>query len=139
MSTTGVRIVLDTNILIAIIGRRSPYRWVFDEIINGGFILCVSNEIILEYKEILQKKTGEIVAGNMIGFFTAHPFVKMFEPFYKFQLITQDKDDNKFVDCAIAANASCIVTNDKHFNEVKQHKFPEVSVLSISEFEKKFR
>jgi predicted nucleic acid-binding protein len=75
----------------------------------------------------------------MIDFFTIHPFVEKFEPFYKFQLITHDNDDNKFVDCAIAANASCIVTNDKHFNEVKQHKFPKVNVLSISEFENKFR
>jgi predicted nucleic acid-binding protein len=90
-------------------------------------------------KKYFKKKTGEIVAGNMIDFFTAHPFVKMFEPFYKFQLITQDKDDNKFVDCAIAANASCIVTNDKHFNEVKQHKLPTATVLNIIEFEKKFR
>ncbi|NLO51890.1 MAG: putative toxin-antitoxin system toxin component, PIN family [Bacteroidales bacterium] len=139
MSTTGVKIVLDTNILIAIIGRKSPYRWIFDEIIDGGIILCVSNEIILEYKEILQKKAGKVVASNMIGFFTIHPYVEKFEPFYKFQLITHDNDDNKFVDCAIAANASCIVTNDKHFNEVKQHKFPKVNVLSISEFENKFR
>jgi predicted nucleic acid-binding protein len=61
MSTTGVKLVLDTNILIAIIGRKSPYRWIFDEIIDGGLILCVSNEIILEYKEILQKRREKLL------------------------------------------------------------------------------
>lgn len=34
------------------------------------------------------------------------------DPHYTFALIEADKDDNKFVDCAIAANAKCIVTED---------------------------
>ena len=33
------------------------------------------------------------------------------DPHYTFALIEADKDDNKFVDCAIAANAKCIVLN----------------------------
>ncbi len=139
MNTTGIKIVLDTNILIAIIGRKSPYRWIFDGIINGDFILCVSNEIILEYREILQIKTGIVVAKNMIDFLTIHPFVEKHDPFYNFQLISQDKDDNKFVDCAIAANAFCIVTHDHHFKILDKIKFPEVRTCSISEFESKLK
>lgn len=42
--------------------------------------------------------------------------------------------DNKFIDCAIAANADYIVTNDKHFNVVKNIDFPKVNILSIQEF-----
>ena len=37
------------------------------------------------------------------------------DPHYTFALIEADKDDNKFVDCAIAANAKCIATEDKRF------------------------
>lgn len=139
MSTIGVRIVLDTNILIAIIGRKSPYRWIFDRIISGRIRLCVSNEIIFEYKEILQIKNGINVAKNMIDFFTIHPFVERQEPYFKFQLISQDADDNKFVDCAISSNASCIVSNDKHFNELKTIAFPKVSVMTLQEFEDQYK
>lgn len=135
MNTTGVKIVLDTNILIAIIGQKSPFRWIFDKIINGEFILCVSNEIIQEYKEILQLKTGLEVANNMIDFFTVHPCVEKYDPYYNFQLISQDQDDNKFVDCAIAANALALVSNDKHFQELKEISFPRVRILTLNEFQ----
>ncbi len=35
MNTTAPRIVLDTNILIASIGKKSPFRWIFDCVIEG--------------------------------------------------------------------------------------------------------
>lgn len=53
---------------------------------------------------------------------------------YTFALIEADKDDNKFVDCAIAANAKCIVTEDKHFRVLKNIPFPKVEVLGREEF-----
>ncbi len=53
MSTTAVKIVLDTNILVAIIGKNSPFRWIFDCIVDGRIALCVTTEILLEYREIM--------------------------------------------------------------------------------------
>ena len=79
MNTTALKIVLDTNILIAIIGRRSPFRWVFDCIIEGKIILCVSNEILFEYQEILTKKTSAEVAENVVNFITINPFTEKTE------------------------------------------------------------
>jgi uncharacterized protein len=49
-------------------------------------------------------------------------------------LISADPDDNKFVDCAFAANAHYIVTNDKHFNILKLIPFPKIALLKIQEF-----
>ena len=43
-------------------------------------------------------------------------------------------DDNKFVDCAIAANAKCIVSEDNHFNVLKFIPFPKVEVIGIDDF-----
>lgn len=40
----------------------------------------------------------------------------------------------QFVDCAIAANAKCIVTEDNHFNVLRQIPFPKVEVVGIDEF-----
>ena len=53
---------------------------------------------------------------------------------YTFALIEADKDDNKFVDCAIAANAKCIVTEDKHFKVLENIPFPKVEVIGIEDF-----
>ena len=49
-------------------------------------------------------------------------------------LIQADEDDNKFVDCAFSAGASCIVSNDAHFKILEQVDFPKILVLRISEF-----
>ena len=69
MNTTVARVVIDTNVLIAIIGKHSPYRWIFDKIIEGEMSLCVTTEILLEYREILALKNGSEVAENMMQLF----------------------------------------------------------------------
>lgn len=139
MNTTAPKIVLDTNILIAVIGRKSPFRWIFDCIIEGKIILCVSNEILFEYQEILMEKTNAQVAENVVNFITVNPFTIKTEIFFNFSLIKDDADDNKFVDCAIASNAICLVSNDKHFQILKTIDFPQVTVLYLQEFEAKYK
>jgi predicted nucleic acid-binding protein len=49
-------------------------------------------------------------------------------------MIQADPDDNKFVDCAIAGNAKYIVTNDHHYDILRETPFPHVDVMSITEF-----
>ena len=46
-------IVLDTNCLLMSIPQHSPYRIVWNQFLLGKFVLCVSNEILEEYQEIL--------------------------------------------------------------------------------------
>ena len=43
-------------------------------------------------------------------------------------------DDNKFIDCAVSANANFIVTHDKHFNVLSDVDFPKVEVIDIQKF-----
>lgn len=138
-NTIVLKIVLDTNILIAIIGRKSPYRWVFDRIIQGDIELCVSTEILLEYREILERKTNSIVAENIINFISIHPATQKTKVYFNFNLIDSDPNDNKFVDCLIASNAEFIVSNDRHFEALKEIDSPKVNVVSMDEFESQFK
>lgn len=139
MNTT-VRIVLDTNILIAIISKKSPFRWLFDCIIAGEVSLCVTTDILLEYREILEQKNRVEVAENVINFITAMPTTERVKVFFAFNFISIDADDNrnggpKFVNCAISANAHCLVSNDNHFSTLKGIDFPKVNWLTLAEFE----
>lgn len=139
MDTTVLKVAIDTNILLAIIGRQSPFRWLFDGIINGQLRLCLSNEILFEYREILARKTNAQVAENLTNFLIVSPHVEKTDVFFQFHLIPQDPDDNKFVDCAIAANAVCLVSNDHHFQILKTISFPHVEILTLAEFEAEYR
>ena len=139
MSTTALRIVLDTNILVAIIGRKSPFRWIFDAIIRGDIVLCISTEILLEYQEILEEKTSQDVAENVVNFITVMPTTERFEIYYAFSFIESDPDDNKFVNCAIAANAQFLVSNDRQYEALKQIDFPVVNWITLPAFEQQFK
>ena len=62
-----------------------------------------------------------------------NPYTIFVTPYYHFNLITADPDDNKFVDCAVAGNAMVIVTEDRHYDVLKQVDFPQVNVVSLDE------
>lgn len=114
--------------------RISPFRIIWDMFLKGKFILCVSTEIIEEYSEIISKKTTSEIANNVIATILNAHNTELVTPYFRFNLIQNDKDDNKFVDCCIAANARYIVSNDRHFDILKQIEFPHVNVISAQEF-----
>jgi predicted nucleic acid-binding protein len=62
------------------------------------------------------------------------PNVNLIEPYFNWHLINKDESDNKFVDCAISANATFIVTEDKDFNDVKLVNFPKINIIGINDF-----
>ena len=128
------RIVLDTNCLLMCIPKNSPYRIVWDAFLNGEFTLCLSNEIVEEYLEILSNKTTASIAGNVISTILNQHNVELINPHYRFGLIQADVDDNKFVDCAIVANAEYLVSNDSHFRILDQIPFPKVNLFRLKSF-----
>lgn len=129
-----MNIVLDTNSLIMSIAPKSPYRSVWQAFLRGDYNLCISNEIMEEYAEVLARNISPRVSEAIVYAILTRPNVIRKDPHYSFGLIEADKDDNKFVDCAIAANAKCIVTEDNHFNVLKTIPFPKVEVIGIDEF-----
>jgi len=127
-------IVLDTNCLLSCIAAQSKYHNVWIAFLDENFNLCVSNEIMNEYEEILTRKTSPSFADMIIQVILNSENVVFAHPTFKFNLIAIDPDDNKFVDCAIVTNAEFIVSQDKHFNILKKIDFPKVNVINIDTF-----
>lgn len=132
-------VVVDTNCLLRMIPMRSKYRPAWESFLDGKYILCVSNEIVSEYMEILTAKVSTSFAENIVGAILRSPFVRRFDPQFHFNLIESDPDDNKFVDCAIIANADFIVSEDSHFRVLKTIPFPKVNVLTLDEFSEELK
>jgi putative PIN family toxin of toxin-antitoxin system len=129
-----MKIVLDTNCLLPAVFPRSIYHWVWKSFRQGAFTLCYCNEIIAEYEELLSRLYPPEMTENTIQLLLTSRNVEKVISFYKWNLITVDPDDNKFVDCALNASADFIVTNDKHFNILKDVKFPPIKVIDIIAF-----
>ncbi len=62
--------------------------------------------------------------------------VELITPYYRWELIQEDPDDNKFVDCAVAGQADYVVTHDKHFNVLRDIPFPKVEIIRLDELKK---
>lgn len=96
--------------------------------------MCVSNDILEEYQEIIAQKANPVVAENVVRAIAESDFAEFCDPHFHLHLITSDPDDNKFVDCAFVANATFIVSNDKHFRELDAVDFPEIKVIKLEQF-----
>ena len=127
-------VVIDTNCLLQIISHGSPYRPIWDAFLAGQYTLCVSNEILDEYQEILEQQITPTVAENVVMLLLNQQNVQLVDPHFRMGIITADPDDNKFVDCAFAAGATYIVSDDSHFDVLHDITFPQLLVLRLKEF-----
>ena len=129
-------IVLDTNCLLQALPSKSPYHKIWTEVLRGEICLCVNTDILEEYEEILARKMTPEIARNVVDAIVNLTTTIMQNTYVHFELLPADADDNKFVDCAVAADAEYIVTNDKHFNPLKRISWPKVAIIKIAEFVK---
>lgn len=131
-----MKIVLDTNCLLQILGSKSRYAFLFDKFLAEEYVLCISNDILLEYEEILRSKASHTAADLFMKIIANSKNVVRKDPYFRLGIIQQDNDDNKFTDCAFACNADYIVTNDSHFSDAANCEFPKFCTLTIGQFAK---
>ena len=133
-----MKVVLDTNVMLLIVSKRSPFRWIFDLFLAERFTLCVTTDILDEYAEIIGDHMGAQVVEDLMNTLEESENVEYVTRYFRWNLISTDPDDNKFVDCAISCNAQYIVTEDKHFQIIKQMPYLNLNIVGIEEFRKIF-
>ena len=132
-------IVLDTNCLLQALSERSKYYDVWESFVLGQYVLCVSTEILEEYEEIISSHMSPLAAKLAVEMILRAQNVLRVDAHFRFHLIMADEDDNKFVDCAIVANAEYIVSDDRHFDVLSTVPFPRVEVKKLVEFQKELK
>jgi uncharacterized protein len=128
-----LKVVVDTNVFIS-----SFFGGIPREIINywkkGKITLCLSQEVIEEYIEVLNrlglKEKNEI-----------HSLTKLFAEGYNsifaaktpnIEVVEDDPDDNKFIECAVALDSKIIISGDKHLKNLR--KYIDIEIMSPKEF-----
>jgi uncharacterized protein len=116
-------VCLDTGVFLQTFGRRQPFYPILRALLDGRIMLAVSTEILLEYEEITIQLSGPERWRDVAAFLELlaqlHGNIRQIEPHYRFGVIAADPDDNKFCDCAIAAEADFVITEDVHFGALK--------------------
>ena len=129
-----IRAVIDMNVLRKTLKRTNEEFYIYEAFESELFEWVVSTEILNEYEEKLIEFYSSRTANLVMEILCNANNVIFAEPFYRWNIIIDDPDDNKYVDLAIATNADCIVTFDKHFNILKKIDFPQVKVLRPKRF-----
>jgi putative PIN family toxin of toxin-antitoxin system len=133
------RLVLDTNVFLVSLAPNSKYQWIYQSLIQNKYELVVSNEILTEYQEQITLRYGLDYTDASLDFLLLLPNVILKNPSFLWQLVENDKDDNKFVDCYVASQCDYIISNDRHLHLMKTNKFPQIAVLRYEEFEEAYK
>ena len=62
----AIKTVIDTNVLVSALSSKSIYHWLIELLLDERIELYVTEEILLEYEEILKSKYSETVASNFL-------------------------------------------------------------------------
>lgn len=111
-------VCVDTNVLLQARAASHPFGSILDAFTFGSMRWAVSPSVMQEYREIIIQKCGVAAWNAMDAFFEVleqRSILVFGSPYYQFQIITSDFDDNKFTDCAIAAHADYVITSDRDF------------------------
>ena len=123
------KVVVDTNVIVSSLIQRSyPFKIVHELLIEDRFILCLSEELMTEYYEVLSRPRFSRFPDFFVRAESILAFMEMkarkFVPSKKFDIIS-DKEDNIILELAAESSADYIVTGntkDFTFTEFRQTK-----------------
>ena len=126
------RVLLDTNILVSM-ALGGEVGKINDAWKAENFLLIVSDEIVSEYLEVLQRpklhlksRTIAVIIGRV---YRKAEFVV---PMERMPNIQPDPKDDKFLEAAIAGKVDFIVSGDQHLLDLKE--FRSIPILTGREF-----
>lgn len=133
-----MKVVIDTNVLLRSIAKQNPERLIYDAFADKKFTWVVSNEILSEYAEIISDRYSIRTMEIILTIILQSKNHQRFELSFKWQLVTDDPDDNKFVDCALGANVDYLVSDDKHIKNLLKvrNSFPPIPIVTFKQFSK---
>lgn len=120
-----MRIVADTNLLIAsIFWNGAPYN-IVQKAIDGKLEIIVSRYILEEVRKVLDdpKERFQLQEQEIEDIIYAITlYAKIIDPLIVLPVVKRDEKDDPIIACAIVSNASFIVTRDLHMLELKEHQ-----------------
>lgn len=124
-----LRVVIDTNVFVSSYFGGIP-RKIIDLWKNGSIVLCLSQDIIEEYLAVLNRLGLENAKeiSNLTRLF-AEGYNSIFTAkTSSIEVVTEDAEANKFLECAVALNSKIVVSGDKHLKRIK--RYIDIDIMS---------
>ncbi len=118
-----MRVVLDTNVLVSGIFFKGPPFEILNAWRDGHVQLAVTPEIVREYEAVLARLQAQyptVVATDVLVLVLAHADFVTAPPLP--EPVCADPDDDKFIACAVAADARFIISGDQHLLSIAEYE-----------------
>lgn len=126
------RVVLDTNIFVSM-ALGGQVGKINDEWRAGKFILVVSEDIVSEYLEVLQRPKLHLKSRTISTIVNrVYRKAEFVAPEEKIFVVLADTTDNKFIEAAITGKTDYIISGDKHLLNLKEYK--SIPIITAHEF-----
>jgi putative PIN family toxin of toxin-antitoxin system len=131
-----LKVVLDTNVLISAILFGGKPRQILEKAIRGEIRLCLSEPILEELKGVLQRSKFDY-SPEMIQFILMEltGIADFVNPSETINVVLEDPEDNRILECAVEAKANYIITGDFHLLKLRWYRNIEI-VNSVAFLEK---
>jgi putative PIN family toxin of toxin-antitoxin system len=132
-----LKVVLDTNILISAILFGGKPRQILEKAIRGEIRLCLSEPILEEFRGVLgRSKFG--YSPEMIQFILTEltGIADFVNPSETIDVVLEDSEDNRILECAVEAKANYIISGDSHL--LKLSRYRNMEVLDAAAFLERF-
>jgi uncharacterized protein len=127
-----VRITPDSNILIsALVFGGAPLR-LLELALNGEVVLFISDDIFQETLRVLRVKFGLSEEALARAEHYIDACTDRVEPNHRIDIIKDDPDDNRVLECAEAAGCELIVTGDSDL--LRLEKYGQVRITTVRSF-----
>lgn len=127
------KVVIDTNVFISGFGWDGKPEVILALLRDNRIKNYISSEIFEELKRVIsypKLKFSETLQNKILEFvFFYSEFV---ETKQHLSIITDDPDDNKFLECAIESDAELIISGDSHLLNLKKYK--TIDIVNVAEF-----
>jgi len=129
-----IKVVFDTNILFSGTGWRGSPFYCLQLARQGKVTVLVCREILAEYHEKLQTKLGMTPTQATRAAAEILSFSTLIEISGSLQVVLDDPDDDKVIECAVTGKATYIVSGDHHLLDMNEYNsIPIVRASSLSE------
>jgi len=127
-----MRVVLDTNVYISALMFGGLPGSLLDLALLQSFVLVISPALLDELDEKLRLKFGVSAEDNGIIRAKLENNAEIVRPDMILDVIKNDPDDNRVLECAVKGSADYIVTGDRHL--LKLGSYEAISIVTIRQF-----
>ena len=132
-----LRLVLDSNVFISALLFGGPPRAIIEKTVAGQFHAAISLAIMDEIRDVLRRPKFGLSEEQILAFIAeVQDLCEIVTPENKVYAVNNDPDDNRILECALAAHADVIVSGDSHLLELKQWR--QIPIYAPSDFLRKF-